>query len=54
MSKLFVIAVVTLLATVTAVTALATPRGINGEITFARFNPALGDTGSPPSTRMEP
>ncbi len=44
MSKLFVIAVVALLATVTAVTALATPRGINGEITFARFNPALGDT----------
>ena len=32
------------LAAVAAVSAAAAPRGPNGQITFARFNPDLGDT----------
>jgi Tol biopolymer transport system component len=32
------------LAAVAAVSAGAAPRGVNGQITFARFNPDLGDT----------
>ncbi len=32
------------LAGVAAVSAAASPRGTNGQITFARFNPTLGDT----------
>ena len=32
------------LAAAAAVSAAATPRGTNGQITFARFNPDLGDT----------
>ena len=32
------------LGAVAAVSAAAAPRGVNGQITFARFNPALGDT----------
>ena len=32
------------LAAVAAVSAAASPRGTNGQIAFARFNPALDDT----------
>jgi TolB protein len=44
MRKLVVFAIVALLATVATVAAVAKPGGPNGEIAFARFNPALGDT----------
>lgn len=44
MRKLIVVVIATLVASVTAVAAIATPRGPNGQITFARFNPSVGDT----------
>ena len=39
-----VLTLVVALAAVAAVSAAAAPRGVNGQITFARFNPDLGDT----------
>ena len=44
MRKLIVVVIVALVATMTAVAAVAKPRGTNGQITFARFNPSVGDT----------
>ncbi len=44
MRTFLVLAVAAAIAAMTAVTAFATPRGSNGQIAFARFNPALGDT----------
>ena len=44
MRKLIVVVIATLVASVTAVAAIATPRGPIGQITFARFNPSVGDT----------
>ena len=38
------VALVVALAAVAAVSAMAAPRGINGQIAFARFNQQLGDT----------
>ncbi|MGN6431607.1 MAG: TolB family protein [Gaiellaceae bacterium] len=40
----FVALLAVALAAVAAVSAAAAPRGTNGQIAFARFNPALGDT----------
>jgi TolB protein len=40
----FVALLTVALAAVAAVSAAAAPRGTNGQIAFARFNPALGDT----------
>jgi len=40
----FVALLAVALAAAAAVSAAAAPRGPNGQITFARFNPALGDT----------
>ena len=44
MRKLIAVVIVALVATMTAVAAVAKPRGTNGQITFARFNPSVGDT----------
>jgi WD40 repeat protein len=40
----FIAALAVVLASVGALPAAATPPGTNGQITFARFNPTLGDT----------
>src|SRR5262245_8287484 len=40
----FVVLLPVALAAVTAVSAAAAPRGTNGQIAFARFNPAVDDT----------
>ena len=40
----FIALVTVALAAVAAVSAAAAPRGLNGQIAFARFNPTLGDT----------